>query len=129
MAANIDPIFVGGIRLALAQVSTANTNLDGTGAIASLIAGATDGTMITRVTVKAEVTTSAGMIRFFVKDGANVWLVHEVDVTAITQGATTKTFSAIVEELAGLCLGSAQELQASTEKGETFTIMVEAGDF
>ncbi len=119
------------------QISTANTNRDGTGTLGTVATGpsttAADGVgkRINRVRVKAAVTTTAGMIRFYLSNDAGTTkrLIHEVPVTAITVSATVAAFAAEVSELIGLTLGGSSNdiLYASTEKAEAFNIIAESG--
>lgn len=131
MAPNTNPIFTLTPVIGVGQVSAANTNRDGTGTIVSLITGGTDGTRIHRITVTAAVTTTAGMVRFYIDNGVNVRLWREVAVTAITVSATVKAFTETInlpDEYA-LVLPSGYELQASTHNAEAINIIVEGGDY
>lgn len=118
-----------------AQISTANTGRDGTGTISSVstgvgTAGAGVGKRINRVTVKATGTTTAGMVRFFYSPdgGTTKRLLTEVVVSAITVAASTAAYETTVSSLIGLVLPSSNDvLMASTEKAETFNIIVEGG--
>ena len=48
-------------------ISTANSNLDGTGTLSSaILTGSANGTLIKTVTVKAQVTTTQGMVRLYI---------------------------------------------------------------
>lgn len=126
------PIFVATPRLAVAQVSAANTNRDGTGTIVDVITGAATGTRITRITVTAIVTTTAGMVRLYIYDGSNTRLWKEVAVSAITVGASTPGFTSTIEllEERALILPSASyKIQASTHNAEAMNIVAEGGDF
>lgn len=123
--------------LEYAQVSTINTVLDGSGTTVKISTGpsasaaAGVGQRVNRITVNGTGTTTAGMIRFFLSldSGTTKRLICEKVVTAITVGASTAAFRTEVPELVGLILpgGGAAELYASTEKGETFNIIVESG--
>jgi len=120
-----------------AQVSTANTALDGTGTTVKVIDGPTTaaaagvGERINRVIVNATGTTTAGMVRFFLSldGGTTKRLIVEKPVTAITVGASTAAFRTEVPELVGLILvgGGDAELYASTHIAETFNIIIESG--
>lgn len=123
--------------LEYAQVSTANTNRDGTGTLVTVSTGpsasaaAGVGQRINRISVNATGTTTAGMIRFFLSldNGTTNRLIAEKVVTAITVGASTAAFRTEVPELVGLILpgGGQALLRASTEKAETFNVIVESG--
>lgn len=131
MAANTDPIFTLIPKIGIGQLTTANTNKDGTGTIVDLLTGDTDGTRVFRITIEAIVTTTAGMVRLYIYDGANTRLWKEVSVSAITPSATVLAFTYTLELLGerALVLPNGYKLQGSTEKTETFNVFVEAGDY
>lgn len=107
------------------SISTANTARDGTGAVGVVCTGAsaTTGSYVDHVIVKATSSTTAGMIRFFIRDtlGAVVTLFKEIQVTQITPTSTTTTWEAKVP--IGYTLRSnAWNLEASTHNAESFHI-------
>src|SRR5688572_17684881 len=129
MAAN-SVQFTATPRIGMAQISAANTNRDGTGTVVDIITGVAAGTYIKRVTIKATVTTTAGMVRLYLHDGTNTRLYAEVDVVAFTVSATVKSFSYQVEFPDGLILPSASwVLRASTHNAETFNVIAEGADY
>lgn len=110
------------------QVATANTNRDGTGTLATVTTGTTDGVVIEKVTIKATGTTTAGIIRFFVSvdTGTNKRLLTEIYVSAITPSGTVPAFVSEVPALVGLVLKNTSSiLYASTHNAETFNIVAE----
>ena len=121
----------------IAQVSTANTNRDGTGTIVTVATGPSAtaangvGKRIMRVTVAATGTTTAGVIRFYIStdNGTTNRLICERLVTAITPSTSVAIFRSEIGELVGLTLvgGGNCLLRASTNNAETFNIMVESG--
>ena len=121
----------------VSQVTTANTNRDGSGTTVEIAAGPTTaagsgvGKRIVGVLVQATGTTTAGTIRFFISvdGGTTKRLIDEVAVPAITPSATTVAFQSMVGGLVGIVLpgqvsSNTQKLYASTEKSETFNIVV-----
>lgn len=78
MAMNTTPGFIGTIQTAFARVAAANTNKDGTGLLTTLIAGAAAGTAIYAIDLKAEVTTAAACVTFFITSGAVTTFWREV---------------------------------------------------
>jgi len=105
-------------RAAFGQVSTANTNRDGTGT-----------SRIDDIVVVATGTTTAGMVRLFLHDGTNARLWVELPVSAITPSGTVVAFNASLLNQA-LILPSGWSLRASTNNAETFNVIVDrAGDF
>jgi hypothetical protein len=125
-----EPQFAATPILEVAQISTANTNRDGTGTIVTLASGTDAGKRISRVTIQATGTTTGGMIRFyFSPDGGTTnRLIGEVAVIAATPSGTVSAFSTLATALAGLILpGTSAQLRASTHNAETFNILVESG--
>jgi hypothetical protein len=112
----------------LIQISTANTNRDGTGTAGTLTTGTTSGVVLENVVVTATGTTTAGMIRFFlsIDGGTNKRLICERVVTAKTPSGTVNAFSTTVPELVGLVLLTTNTvLYASTNNAETFNILTQ----
>jgi phospholipase/lecithinase/hemolysin len=131
MTANTLPIFTLAPVIGLVSISTANTHLDGTGTIGTVLTGGAEGTRIHKIIIQATVTTTAGMVRLYIHDGANYFLWREIPVSAITPSANVAAFTytiGIIGELA-LVLPSGYSLRASTEKAETFKIIAEGGNY
>jgi hypothetical protein len=117
------------VQNAQAQVSTANTNRNGTGTLATVMTGATNGTRIDDIYIVATGTTTAGVVRLFISDGTNIRLWQEILVSAVTPSTTVAVWSYTLLNQA-LLLESGWSLQASTNNAETFNILVtRAGDF
>ncbi|MFL5752308.1 MAG: hypothetical protein ACJ76F_02790 [Bacteroidia bacterium] len=107
----------------LVSISTANTALDGSGTMGTVLAGGANGTLIKTVRIKATVNTTAGMIRLFVYDGTNNRLIKEIYVPPITKASINKAFEAIVD--LNFNLDSRCSLKAATQNAENFNIMAE----
>jgi hypothetical protein len=117
------------VQNASAQVTTANTNRNGTGTIVSVMTGATNGTRIDDIYIVATGTTTAGVVRLYISDGTNIRLWQEIIVPAVTPSTTVPVFSYTLLNQA-LILENGWSLQASTNNAETFNILVtRAGDF
>ncbi|MBI5541259.1 MAG: hypothetical protein HY951_14430 [Bacteroidia bacterium] len=114
-------------RTEIAIISAANSNLDGTGTIVDLIAGAAVyGTIIKRIVFKAQGTTTQGMIRIFHKDaGGTTRLLREIEVPAVTPANDVPTWSFELNEIFYLKNSTTVKLRVSTEKAETFIVTVE----
>lgn len=109
-------------------ISTANSNLDGNGTLSSaIITGASNGTLIKTVTVKATGNTSQGMVRLFIYNGDVNFLVSEIEIPAVTKSATDPAFEITVP--LDYALESGWSLKASTEVGESFNVIAEALDW
>ena len=118
------------VRTAIAQISTANTNRNGTGTIATVITGAATGTRVDDITITATGTTTAGVVRLFVNDGTTSYLWQEILVPAITPSTTVQVFTFTLLNQALLLASASWSLRASTNNAETFNVIVtRAGDF
>jgi len=126
------PTFASTPRLAQVQISTANANRDGTGTLGTLITGVAAGTRITKILVKAAVTTTAGMIRLFLSDdgGTTKRLIKEMAVVAVTPSATVPAFDGEIDvSFLDLVLPSTSHvLLVSTEKAEAFNVTAIGAD-
>ncbi len=123
------PIFATTIVSAAVNIATANPNRDGTGTVGTLYTAPANGARIDEIKIKAKVTTTAGMIRFFLHNGTTYFLLTEVLVTAITASATVAAFETSLYEL-GLVLESGWSIRVATEKAESFDIsIVRGGEF
>lgn len=124
----------------VSQISTANTNKDGTTGTyvtvstgPAVAAAAGVGQRVNKVTIIATSTTTAGVIRFFyTPPGGTVRMICEKAVAAVTPSATAVGFRMEVPELVGFVLpgqtsSTSAIITASTEKAETFNILVESG--
>lgn len=116
-------------RSEVATISTANTNRDGTGTITSVFTAGANGSRVERIEIKANATTTAGMVRLFRKKGAGAWkLWREYTVGAITPSASVASFSALDDVIAEI-LSSDIQIGASTHNAEGFEVHTSGGDF
>ena len=117
-------------RLAVIQLSAANPNLDGTGTLgAAVFAAGANGSRLDKAVIKAAVTTTAGMVRLFMSNGATTTPLTEIPVTATTKSASVAAFEAVVDFLGGLVIPSGYTVKASTEKAEAIVVNLFGGDF
>lgn len=121
-------------KCGVGQVSVANTNRDGTGTIVTVFSAGASGSRIDAIDLKAVGTTTAGMIRLFIHDGANARLLTEVPVTAITPSGTLPSWEAqlntnTMTQVLPLVLPTGYSLRAATNNAETFNVIALGGDF
>lgn len=112
----------------VAQLTTANTNLDGTGTVVEIARGDTVKRLISRMTVRAYSGTTAGRVRFFVSTdgGTTKRHIHELTVTDATPSATASTFYSLVPFFQGMVLyDSNHRLYACPTKSEFFAVVTE----
>jgi hypothetical protein len=131
------PIFTDADYVGYCQVSTANTNRDGTGSLQTLATGGLVGARINMVKVVATVTTTAGMVRLFLSldNGTTKRLVGEIPISAITPSATVAAFTADYFFNAGVTgepikLPDANAiLYASTHNAEAINVFASGGKY
>lgn len=110
-----------------AQLTAANTNLDGTGTTVKVAEGAVGGRKLDRIRVSAIATTVVGNIRFFYSPDGGVTkrLIEELAVTVITVAAGTNAWKGTVY-FEGLALPDANaQIHASTHVAATFNTLAE----
>lgn len=132
MAVTATPIFVQSVRTEIVQISTANTNRDGTGTLSSAVNAGSNGSTVRRIDITATGTTTAGVVRAFLYDGSAYRLWREVLVQAITPSATIAAFMASIDcssRDSALVLASSRSLKFSTHNAEGFNIAVVLGDY
>lgn len=111
-----------------ATVSAANTNRDGTGTLVNVVTGAANGSRVEQIFVKATAATTAGTVRFFLFNGTDNNLIHEVPVEAVSPTAFIPSWGASIR-LPNLLLSPTHILKASTHNAETFRITATVTEF
>ena len=111
-------------KTGIAQINTANTALDGSGTLTLVINGASKGTLIKTVTIKAVGATTKGMVRLFIEDlSRKIVLLTEIEIPAISETAIRPTFETTIP--LNFTLKDKYQLKASTQNAETFNIIAE----
>lgn len=123
-----DPAFAVTPRIASVNIATANTNRDGTGTVATLITGASTGTRIAEIVIKARVTTTAGQVRVFLHDGTNFFAFDEISVAAATVSASVQSVR-VSTAYANLVLPNASwSIRVSTHNAESIDVTALGAD-
>lgn len=129
MPANTSPLFGLTPVIGFGQLTTANTNRDGTGTIVDLVTGGTYGTRVDFVTIKATGTTTGQIVRFFYHDGTAYRLVHEESISAATPSGSVPSFEATWTPAKPWVIPSGKKLAASTHVSEIYNIAVHGSEF
>ena len=132
MSANLKPIFPLIPVCNVATITAANTLRTGGGTIVDLVTGDADGTRIDQIIVQALVTTTAGMVRFFVHDGSAYHLCYEQLVPATTASGSAVAFRAEILRNDGrgwMILPSGHKIGVATDKAEEFRVIALGGDY
>lgn len=111
------------------NISTANTNRDGTGTLGTVFTAGASGSRIDLVDIVAQGTTTAGVVRLYVYDGTTNRLLSEHLVGAITPSTTVEVFNTQITFDNGLILPVNYILKASTHNAETFGVIAQGGDY
>ncbi|MBL7718855.1 MAG: hypothetical protein JNL72_08470 [Flavipsychrobacter sp.] len=121
-------------KTGIANLSIANPNLDGTGALVTVLtAGPTDGTRIKSIIIKAAQPTKTGMVRLFIRNaaGSRTTLYREIPLSENPMLTATPTPTPIlpmieVDLMDGLELEPNASLLASTQNAEKINVIAEA---
>lgn len=89
MAANTEPIFTKAPISAVAAVSTANTNRDGTGTIVDIVTAGADGARIDEIVIEATNDPADCIVTIFIYNGSAYFLFDEFDIGNPAAASTT----------------------------------------
>jgi hypothetical protein len=121
------PQFASSPRLGIATISTANTNLNGSGTLVNVVVAGSSGTKINEVTIQAAGTVTSGMVRLFVFDGTTNYLFDEFTIPATIPSSSVAAYRTY-KNYDNFVLPSGNTLRASTANSETFNVMAWGGD-
>lgn len=126
---SVQPQYAAMPTIGLVQATSANTNRDGTGTIATLLTARAPGTRVERIMAKAAGTTTAGMLRIYLKlASGDAWrLLAEIAVSAVTPSASLAAWSGEWAPTNGLSLADGNMLGVSTHNAETFNVAALGG--
>ena len=108
-------------------ITTANKNLDGTGAVAIFTADATfNGSVIKSISIDALQSTSEGMVRLFISpdSGTTYYLFNEIYIPQSTQASNIPSFKVNIPMNYNLMAG--YMIGATTAISEKFGISIQA---
>lgn len=123
-----DPTFTATAKVGIGQLTTANTNRDGTGTIVTVFTAGASGSRINEVVIQATGTTTLGSVSLFIHDGSNSRLFDEIAIAAATPSATVQA-TRVVKRYDELVIPTGYSLRAAPTKSETFNVIAEGGDF
>jgi len=117
-------------------LTTANPNLDGSGALVSVITASANGTLIKSLIIKAaEPTTGLGMVRLFINNGGEAFgLIREIPIGINPALMSTPTPFPVMPTLEidlidPIRLQSGDSLHASTQSAQTINVIAEGLDW
>lgn len=92
----LQPAFAVTPRIGTVSIGTAESSYTAPTNFGIVLTGASTGTRISEVVVKAAATSAAAIVRLFLYDGSTYWLFDEVAVTAATGSATVAQTRVVV---------------------------------
>lgn len=123
-------------KTGLGTVSTANSNLDGSGATSTIAVSSSsaNGTVVKTIVIKAIQPTTEGMVRLFIKSGAAITLIREIPINIFPALSCTPTPKPLLPVLevdltVPILLETNQSLIASTQTNQSFNIIAEGIDW
>ena len=112
-------------QTASAEMSTANSNLNGSGTLYTLLTGGTRGTYIKTITVKAIKLVTRGMVRIYVDSGLPTDIISEIEIPPRSVDPSQETFAISIE--VDFMLEQDWILKASIENGSENTMIFAEG--
>lgn len=134
MAVNNDPVFAKTPKHSAVAVSSANTNLDGSGTIATVLTAGADGAIVTSLKCWATATSTAKRCNIFLStDGGTTWKLHESGLMAAYTVANTTvqtpvTFVDKSNPDAAIVLPAAAKIGATVQIAEAVVFTAEYSD-
>lgn len=113
------PTYAATLHNAAASISTANTNRDGTGTIATVFTAGASGSKIEEIVVKADGDPADCTIVFYLYDGTNYHVFDEWDIDNPAAGSATVASYRQARIYDNLVLMSGWSLRASITAAPT----------
>ncbi len=123
-----EPVFAVTPRIASVNVATANTNRDGTGTVATLITGASSGTRVAEIVIKARVTTTVGQVRVFLYDGTTFYFFDEIAVPAASPSNSVQSVRVSVSYNNLILPDASWSVRVSTHNAESIDVTALGAD-
>lgn len=92
----LTPQYAAVPRIGAATLTTSDASLTAPTTVGTIIVGASTGTRIEKIGVKAVATTVSGLLRIFLHDGTNYTLIAERVIPPLTPSTTFAAFEEII---------------------------------
>lgn len=127
MALSNRPVFPQTPKMAFAKLTAANTGLDGSGTITTLLTAGADGAVVTSLQARCQATVTATALRVFISlDGGSTWALWEEKL----MGAYTVANTTAQTPVTFVAKGSPEQairLPASARLGVTIAVALAGG--
>lgn len=129
MGVNTNPRYIEHPEvLGMVQISTANTNRDGTGSMETLVDVTNeDGARVEKLRLKATGTVTAGKIHVYLHDGTNTRVEWEVLVTAVAPDSVTLAWESTLT--LDIDMQKDWQIRVATDNAETFNVSAHGGRY
>jgi hypothetical protein len=117
------PAFAATPKIGAVAVSTANTNRDGTGTIATVVTAASSGTKITSIAVIATGDPADSVVNIYLYDGSTYFFFDSFDLGNPAAASTTVDAYRTSKAYADLTLPSGWSIRASITVALTSGVM------
>lgn len=124
------PAFISTPRLAAVNVASANTALDGSGVITTLIAGVAAGTRVLEIDAQCAASSAASLVNIFLSlDSGSTWkLLDQIAIAAATASATVKANRNVATYTNLILPGTTAVLGVATTIAQSVNVVAMAGD-
>lgn len=124
------PAFISTPRLTAVNVSSANTAIDGSGVITTLIAGVAAGTRVLEIDAQCAATSAAALVNIFLSlDSGSTWkLLDQIAITAATVSTTVKANRNVATYTNLILPGTTAVLGVTTTIAQSTNVVCCAGD-
>ena len=113
------PQFAATPAIGVASVSTANTNRDGTGTIATVLTAGSEGSRVDEIVVQATGDPADSIVTIFLHDGSNFWLRDEFDLGNPAAASATAAGFQVSRTYENLVLPSGWSIRAAITAAPT----------
>jgi hypothetical protein len=122
------PNFAATPRVGAIEISTADTSRTSPTNVGTVLTAGASGSRIDEVNVVALGTTTSNVVRLFLFDGTNYFLMQEVLIAALTPSVTAPVVT-YISTYSNLMLPSGWSLRATTNNAEAYEVLAFGGDF
>jgi hypothetical protein len=122
------PQFASTVKTGVVSIGTAETSRTAPTSVGTLFSAGSNGSRVDEINIVATGTTTAGVVRIFVYNGTNYFLLREALVPAITPSTTVAVFSSTLV-FSNLVIPTGYSIRVTTNNAETFHVSAFGGDF
>jgi hypothetical protein len=122
------PNFAATPRVGAVLISTADTSRTSPTNVGTVLTAGSSGSRIDEINVVAMGTTTANVVRLFLFDGTNYFLLQEVLIAALTPSVTAPVVT-YTSTYSNLMLPNGWSLRATTNNAESYEVLAFGGDF